>query len=136
MQAGDVLADAAACGLVLWRDVDLVLKDSKGSQRRVSGLRDPTREANERSGEERVRRPHRLAVGGAVDAAGVQQVEAAAGVQAAAALPAVAQAAVVVLHQRLAWPQNAALAQHAHRLAHWKHTRVHTLTLRRPAIWP
>lgn len=69
---------------------------------------------------------HWLAVGGAVDAVGVQQVEAAARVQTAAALPAVTQATtVVMLYQRLAWPENAALAQHTHRLAHWKHTHIH-----------
>lgn len=47
---------------------------------------------------------YRVAVGGAVDAAGAQQVEAACRVQAAAALPAVTQAAVIVLHQRLTRP--------------------------------
>lgn len=66
---------------------------------------------------------HWPAAGRAVDAAGVQKVKAAAWVQAAAALPAVTQAAVLVLYQRLAWPQNAALAQHTNCLAHWKHTQ-------------
>lgn len=49
------------------------------------------------------RRAHGLAVGRAVDAAGAEQVEAARWVEAAAALAADAQAAVVTLHQRLAW---------------------------------
>lgn len=59
----------------------------------------------------------RLALGAAVDGGGSQQVEAAGRVQAAAALPAVAQAVVSVLHQRLTGPQDS-LAQHAHGLAH------------------
>lgn len=61
---------------------------------------------------------HWLAVGGAVDAAGAQQVETARRVQAAAALSAVTQAAVVVLHQSLPWPQHASLAKHTHGLTH------------------
>lgn len=28
VQAGNILADAAACGLVLWSDVDLVLEET------------------------------------------------------------------------------------------------------------
>lgn len=44
-----------------------------------------------------------MAVGGAVDAASAEQVEAAPWVEAAAALAADTQAAVVALHQRLAW---------------------------------
>lgn len=79
---------------------------------------------------------HWLAVGGAVDAVGVQQVEATARVQAAAALPAVTQATgVVVLHQRLARPQNAALAQHTHRLAHWKHTHTQRKFMDQSGVW-
>lgn len=74
----------------------------------------------------RALRSYRLAVGGAVDAAGAQQVEAACRVQAAAALPAVAQAAVIVLHQRLARPQHASFSEHAHCLAYWRHTHTHT----------
>lgn len=69
---------------------------------------------------------YRLAVGRAVDAAGAQQVEATCRVQAAAALPAVTQAAVIVLHQRLAWPQHASLSEHTHCLAHWRHKHTHT----------
>lgn len=59
-----------------------------------------------------------LAVGGAVDAAGTEQVEAARRVEAAAALPAVTQAVVVVLHQCLTRPQHASLAIHTHCLTH------------------
>lgn len=59
-----------------------------------------------------------MAVGGAVDAAGAQHVETARRVQAAAALPAVTQAAVVMLHQSLTWPQHASLAKHTHGLTH------------------
>lgn len=59
-----------------------------------------------------------LAVGGAVDAAGAEQVEAAGQVEAAAALPAVTQAVLVVLHQGLTRPQHATLAEHTHCLAH------------------
>lgn len=51
-----------------------------------------------------------LAVGGAVDAAGAEQVEAARRVEAAAALPAVTQAVVIVFHQRLSGPQHTSLA--------------------------
>lgn len=61
---------------------------------------------------------HWLAVGGAVDAAGAEQVEAARWVEAAAALAAVTQAAVVALHQRLARSQHATLTKYAHGLAH------------------
>lgn len=59
-----------------------------------------------------------LAVGGAVDGAGPEQVEAARWVEAAAALAAVAQAAVVVLHQRLTRSQHATFSKHTHSLAH------------------
>lgn len=57
-------------------------------------------------------------MGGAVDAAGPEQVEPARWVEDAAALAAVAQAAVVMLQQRLTWSQHATLSKHTHSLAH------------------
>jgi len=59
-----------------------------------------------------------LAVGGAVDAGGAEQVEAARWVEDAAALPAVTQAVISLLHQSLTRPQHAPLAKHTHRLTH------------------
>lgn len=61
---------------------------------------------------------YRLTVGGAVDAGGAEQVEAAGRVEAAAALPAVTQAVVSVLHQSLTRPQDSPLTKHTHRLTH------------------
>lgn len=57
-------------------------------------------------------------MGGAVEAAGAQQVEAARRVQAPAARPAVTQAVVLVIHQSLTRSQDATLPKHTHRLSH------------------
>ena len=65
-------------------------------------------------------------MGGAVGAGGAEQVETARRVQAAAAVPAAAQAVVSMLHQSLTGPQDPAVAEHTHRLVHWSHTHTHT----------
>lgn len=77
---------------------------------------------------------YRLAVAGAVDGGGSEEVEAACRIQAATALPAVTQAVVSVLHQSLTRSQDAALAEHAHRLAHcaWAERRSEVTQRPRP----
>lgn len=60
-----------------------------------------------------------LALSGAVGTAGAQQVEAAAWVQAAAALPAVTQTILAVLHQGLTRSQHTPFTVHTHGFSHW-----------------
>lgn len=74
-----------------------------------------------------------LAVGGAVDTGRSEQVEATRRVEAAAALSAVAQAVVSILHQRLAGSQHTSLTKYTHRLAHWTH--AHRREVRTPFIF-
>lgn len=114
VEAGNVLTNSAARGRIFRRDVDLILKRRQKPVHICVCFHRSTRGGflGNWGGS------HWLAVGGAVGAAGAEQVEAAGWVQAAAALAAVAQAAVVMLHQRLTGSQHATVAEHTHGLAH------------------
>lgn len=59
-----------------------------------------------------------LAVGGAVNGGGAQQVEAARWVEDAAALTAVTQPIVSVFHKGLTWSQQSTVTKHTHSLSH------------------